>query len=223
MESGRQDARPRDTRQRDGAAGVTRERLLDAALTIVEAEGPDGLTMRGLARKLGVAPTAIYWHVGDRQAVLDALAERIADGIAEVRVSGKEPATRIVSIARSLRRALLDQPELVRLVHQQGHTAAIFVPVRRRLAREFVAAGLRGREAALAVDSVVHLVSGSVLNKIQVDRSPQPRQSSGDLWSVDDVRDSPDVVEHLSRPGDPDEVFEHTLDLLVRGLGLRST
>ena len=46
-------------------------------MQILETEGFERLTIRGLATKLGVAATSIYWHVGDKQALLDAVAERV--------------------------------------------------------------------------------------------------------------------------------------------------
>ena len=65
-------------------------------MQILETEGIDQLTIRGLAGKLGVAATAIYWHVGDKQALLDGLAERVIDELGEVSVRGRDPVSRIV-------------------------------------------------------------------------------------------------------------------------------
>ena len=127
-----------------GQPGLSRDQIVGVALEIVEAEGLDGLTMRRLAGKLGVAATAIYWHVGDKEALLDALAERIAARVGDIPVAGDSPVERLVSIGAGLRRNLLEQPTLVGLVHQQGHTALLFQAVRRALVRELTAAGLRG-------------------------------------------------------------------------------
>ncbi len=59
--------------------GLTPAKVLDEAFKIVDAEGADALTMRALARRLGVAPMAIYNHYQDRDAIIDALAERAFD------------------------------------------------------------------------------------------------------------------------------------------------
>jgi AcrR family transcriptional regulator len=56
--------------------GLTPAKVLDEAFKIVDAEGADALTMRALAKRLGVAPMAIYNHYQDRDAIIDALAER---------------------------------------------------------------------------------------------------------------------------------------------------
>ena len=52
-------------------AGLSRNQVLDAALQIAETEGIERLTIRGLAGKLGVAPTAIYWHVGGKDELVN--------------------------------------------------------------------------------------------------------------------------------------------------------
>ncbi|HEX4776687.1 MAG TPA: TetR family transcriptional regulator, partial [Acidimicrobiia bacterium] len=62
----RRDAKA-DARASRRRAGVTKERIVDEALGIVERDGVDQLSMRKLAAQLGVQPTSIYWHVGGRE------------------------------------------------------------------------------------------------------------------------------------------------------------
>jgi AcrR family transcriptional regulator len=50
--------------------------VLDAATELVRAQGSAALTMRRLAAELGCAVTAIYWNVGNREALLDELVAR---------------------------------------------------------------------------------------------------------------------------------------------------
>ena len=52
---------------------VTRRAVLDAATRLFEEQGVAGLSMRKLAAEVGVAATSIYWHVGNREALLDLL------------------------------------------------------------------------------------------------------------------------------------------------------
>lgn len=56
--------------------GDLRERLLDEAITILEAEGPDALTLRAVAGAAGVSHMAPYRHFADKEALLAAIAER---------------------------------------------------------------------------------------------------------------------------------------------------
>ncbi len=187
-------------------------------MQILETEGIDRLTVRGLAGKLGVAATAIYWHVGDKQALLDGLAERVIAQLGDVRVRGRDPVARISSVARSLRATLLQRTELVALVHRQGRTAALFQPARRVLVRELTAAGVGGADAALGVQAVLNLVVGSVLLDRQVERQPTQRQTPEELWSSADVADAPALLEHLSHPIDEEELFDYTLAVVVNAI-----
>jgi TetR/AcrR family tetracycline transcriptional repressor len=186
-------------------------------MAVLERDGVERLTVRGLAAKLGVAVTSIYWHVGDKQALLDGLVERVVAQLGEVKVAGRDPEARIVAIGKSLRGTLLERPDLVAFVHRQGRTAALFQPARRVLVRELTGAGLRGAEAALAVQAILNLVVGSVLVDRQVERQPAQRQTPEELWTEADVPD-PELLGHLSRPLDDQDLFDYSLRVLVRAL-----
>lgn len=54
---------------------ITRETILAKALELAEGT-PGGLSLRGLAAALGITPMALYPHVGDLDALIEALAER---------------------------------------------------------------------------------------------------------------------------------------------------
>jgi AcrR family transcriptional regulator len=197
---------------------LSRDQVLDIAFEILETEGVERLTVRALAAKLDVAVTAIYWHVGDKQALLDGLVERIIARLGPVHARGREPEERIMSIGRSLRQTLLRQPDLVAVVHRQGRTAALFQPARRVLVRELTAAGLDGADAALAVQAILNLVIGSVLVDRQLERQPAQRQTAEELWTADDVPDAPDLLEHLTHPLNEERLFVFSLGALVQAL-----
>ncbi|HVX22818.1 MAG TPA: TetR/AcrR family transcriptional regulator C-terminal domain-containing protein [Acidimicrobiales bacterium] len=219
---------------RQGAAGGTsaggtgrggalsREQVLQAALEVVRADGADRLTIRGLAAKLGVAVTAIYWHVGDKQALLDGVVDLVIADIGEVTAGGRGPEARLVSAGRSLRRSLLDQADLVALVQRQGRIAALFQPARRTLVRELAAAGLAGEEAVLALQAILNMVVGSVLIDRQVARQPAQREEPEELWTADDVPDAPDLLPFLAHHLDEERLFDYTLRTLVRAIVGRS-
>ncbi len=51
--------------------------LIAAALELLDERGPDGVTVREVARRAGVSPGAPFRHFADRQALLTAVADRI--------------------------------------------------------------------------------------------------------------------------------------------------
>lgn len=52
------------------STGLTRERVVAAAVAIADAEGIDGVSMRRVATELGTAPTSLYRHVSDKDDLL---------------------------------------------------------------------------------------------------------------------------------------------------------
>src|SRR5256714_13552595 len=68
---------PDEERQR----GLTRDRLVGAALELVNEEGLDALSMRALADRLKVKAASLYWHVRDRRELLELVAESILDKV----------------------------------------------------------------------------------------------------------------------------------------------
>src|SRR5687767_13509300 len=56
---------------------LTRERVLAAAVRIVDREGLEALTMRRLGEALGVEAMSLYRHVPGRGALLDGIHETI--------------------------------------------------------------------------------------------------------------------------------------------------
>jgi AcrR family transcriptional regulator len=187
--------------------------VLDVAGRIVERHGVDALTMRRLADELGVAVTSIYWHVGGRDAVLDGLVDRLLSEMEELPVDDGEPAERIASLARALRRALRERPHLVGLAHDRDRTPAMFLPVQQAMAGELAALGFRGTESALLLRALqVHVVSSVLMERAAVRVASHDTVDVG-LWPAD--WDDPELVAALSAPADYDAVFELGLGALI--------
>ena len=58
------------------------ERIIDAAIAIADESGLDAASMRAVAERLGVTPMALYKHLDDRAALVDAMLDRVLAGVA---------------------------------------------------------------------------------------------------------------------------------------------
>ncbi|MDR7275786.1 TetR/AcrR family transcriptional regulator C-terminal domain-containing protein [Catenuloplanes atrovinosus] len=67
------------TRRVGEKAGLTRERVLDAALDYVDRHGLPALSMRRLGAELGVEAMSLYNHVPHKEALFDALVDRVLE------------------------------------------------------------------------------------------------------------------------------------------------
>jgi AcrR family transcriptional regulator len=61
---------PKEKRGRAAKPALTRQSVIDAALAQIDAHGVDAFNLRTLADSLGVYPTAVYWHVPNKNAIL---------------------------------------------------------------------------------------------------------------------------------------------------------
>jgi AcrR family transcriptional regulator len=64
-------------RRRGSRPPLDRERVIAAALTILDAEGLDAISLRRLAGDLEVTPMSLYWYVEDKAELLDLVGEAI--------------------------------------------------------------------------------------------------------------------------------------------------
>lgn len=62
-------------------AGLTRADVLAAAWAVLNTRGFDGLSMRAVATRLGVAPNALYSHVAHRTELVDALLDDLLSAV----------------------------------------------------------------------------------------------------------------------------------------------
>jgi AcrR family transcriptional regulator len=104
-----------------GQGELLRERLIDAALAILdEGHEPSAISIRGVTKKAGVSPTAFYLHFEDRQELMRALIER---GFTEFRRQinegadrGSDPEGRLVGAGSAYLSFSREQPERYRLI-----------------------------------------------------------------------------------------------------------
>lgn len=192
---------------------VTREEVVDTALRLIEEHDISALTMRRLAAELGTAVTSIYWHVGNRDALLDLLVERLLADMGNVRYSGRTPRSRITSLARQWRLRLWEHPHLIAIAHERGRIATMFAPMQQALATELAAVGLSGTSAASAIGVVQFHIVASVVMERTASRGPSSGVTDPAAWPSS--YGDPALVHALSAPVDYLAVFGIGLDALL--------
>ena len=78
---------------------LSKERIVEAAIGILDAEGAAGLTFRTLAVRLATGSGAIYWHVADKGALLSAAADLVVAEALPAVSNGGSPREVIRAIA----------------------------------------------------------------------------------------------------------------------------
>ena len=206
-------AAPRRRRGRPSSPLLTVDGITTAAVALLEERGQDGLTMAALARRLGVAPSALYNHVATKQDVLRAVQDHVN---ARIDCSPFETLPwdeALAAWARSYRDAYARHPALVPViavtpVRSAPHTVAMY----ERVTAGLLAAGWPEHLLTNVVVAVESFVLGSALDT----------QAPPDIFDPGELADSAPAftAANRARPaGDTaHDAFELGLTALLTGL-----
>jgi AcrR family transcriptional regulator len=78
---------------------LTRDRIVEASIEILDSSGESGLTFRTLSERLATGPGAIYWHIANKNDLLTAACDAIIARTLEARVAGTTPKAKIRALA----------------------------------------------------------------------------------------------------------------------------
>jgi AcrR family transcriptional regulator len=81
------------------ADALSKERIVEAAIEILDADGESALTFRALTARLATGAGAIYWHVANKNDLLAATTDHVIAGVMTDVVSGAEPREAIRAVA----------------------------------------------------------------------------------------------------------------------------
>ena len=96
---------------------LTRDQIVDAAIELVDTHGASALSTRRLGRALGVRGMAIYWHLPNMDALMDAMLEKIWDGVYENPTARPEDwVDHMRRVMESIRQVGMDHPHVFGLL-----------------------------------------------------------------------------------------------------------
>jgi AcrR family transcriptional regulator len=109
---------------------LTRERILTCALSLIDRDGLDALSMRRLGSELGVEAMSLYNHVPNKDALLEGVAEIALGEIELPPVQNEDWAASLKVACMSFRDVLLAHPHIIPLVAGRSEvTPAGYRPV----------------------------------------------------------------------------------------------
>ncbi|MGH2883522.1 MAG: TetR/AcrR family transcriptional regulator [Solirubrobacteraceae bacterium] len=112
---------------------LNRDLILDQAVALIEAEGPDALSMRRLGSSLGVEGMAIYHHFAGRGELLSAIGDRLLEPLHDVEF-GDDWREACRRFATALRDVAVARPATFQLLGLQPFdTPSSLGPVERQL------------------------------------------------------------------------------------------
>lgn len=98
---------------------LQKQQIVQTALAILNRDGLDGVTLRRLATELNVKAASLYWHIPNKETLLDEMANAILEAhfaTMDLEDEGREWAAWLATMAHELRRAMLAYREGARVV-----------------------------------------------------------------------------------------------------------
>ncbi len=205
---------------------LTRARVIAAALHVMDTEGLDAVTMRRVAREVGVEAMSLYNHVKDK----DDLLQGVCNGVMAEFQFPTEPgawADRCKAGARSWRRVLQAHPDVMRLfaeTHGPSTSSPESLKPTEFALRLLQEVGLSDRDTVQAFHAFGGYIQGFAMMEGGSIKGRASEEQYPSLEEGNDLLDTFPTLHAVSRywgECDPDEQFEFGLDLLIRGLQAR--
>jgi AcrR family transcriptional regulator len=213
------------TRDRPAKAPLSREAVIHAGLTVLRADGIDGVTMRRVAAELDTGAASLYVYVANREDLLD----QMFDAVAGEMELGDEPdparwREQLVALLTAARAAMDRHPGIARVPLANVPTGPNATRIAERLLGLLRAGGVDDRSAAWFVDVIFLFV-----NAAAYETSIYVEEGRSEEHVDDEIRDAfsqlppaefPNVMElmPLLTSGDGDQRFAFGLQLMINGL-----
>ncbi|MEU4566524.1 TetR/AcrR family transcriptional regulator C-terminal domain-containing protein [Micromonospora sp. NPDC023956] len=207
----------REEPARPRPAPLSRERIVDAAVTLLDRHGIDGLTMRRLAQLLDVTSTALYWHVKTKEDVLDLALDHV---FGDVPLPGATDDWRgdARTLVRDWRAAMLRHPWAPGLIGRPmlgPNVLARTEYLQSALAR----GGLSDPELTVVTRTLANYVIGAALTEATWHRNADPQartQARRQITANPAAYPTLHSSGHLdSTRWSDDDLFERGLDLIL--------
>ena len=225
-------SKPRRTVSERGSAGrrgpdepLSRDRIVSAALALVDKEGLAALSMRRLATALGVDPMAIYYYLPNKAALEDAIVEAVNVEMYATNIGSFDFSMPfydlVVAAGRVFRTALLRHPNTLSLLAVRAAPTPSASGPGDAMVGCFIRAGFTAAEGVAAVDVFSIYVTAYVLKEVQMPVGPE-RDAHDLLRQMREALDpelSPNLVRAIDegRLMDFESEFELGLQALARG------
>lgn len=215
----------RAPRRRAPRNSLNPERILDAAITLLDRDGAEAFTMRALAAQLGVATMAVYSHFRGKEEIGDAAAKRLLDTMELPPGGTADPVGELREVCRQVYGLFTDHPSALQLLTARPLRGDDAIAVVDRMLGLLRRAGLSGPEAACAHVALMQYTVGAALWSIRRRRAVceeglgEKGRTRLDTLPADRYPALAALAPELSRAhGDAAAQYEAGLDAMLRGV-----
>lgn len=194
---------------------LTPARIASAALAVIDRDGLGALTMRAVAKELGMATMSLYRYVSDRHELEALVVEHVLNDV-DVSVPAGDWRRQLATLLGRMRAAVRGHLGTVPLLIAHVHTSPASLHWIEATLTALASAGFHGRERVVAQRTVVSFLLGTLQNEYFRPLSGAGTAAMARLSSVE----YPLVSETAAMAGklSADQEFRGGLDIVLRGL-----
>ncbi len=189
------------------------DQIIQAGIVMIQNYGLDQLSMRKLAKELGVTPMALYRHVQDKEKLLDLIGEQVLSAIKETHFEGNwnEKAFKLHSCWRDI---MLANPEVGKLLIIRFIPGPTTTWMAERLI-EFLEESNIEEEDLMVLGDTLFIYTLGIIN-YDLTRGIGER---GQHSQYIDPLETPRVIRLLPKLAqrDPEAMFKSGYDAIIRG------
>jgi len=161
----------RSPRRRAPRNTLNPDRILDAAIALLDRDGAEAFTMRALAEQLGVGTMAVYSHFRGKDEISDAVAQRLLDTIELPHTETDDPLGELREVCLGVYRLFTEHPSALQLLASRPLRGDDAMAVIDRMLALLRRAGLSGGDAVRGHVMLMRYTVGSALWSTQRDRA----------------------------------------------------
>ena len=197
--------------------GLGRTEIVDAAIGLLDRDGPEAFSMRRLGAELGVDPMTVYHYLPSKDALFDAIVDEVW---ARTEPAPPDPGTPWREIAagafHALRAQLLAHPGVTPILGSRPAVTPHMLDLTDRTLGWLDAAGLPPASAMQLLDCLMGYTIGKVMAEV---RAADDGDGAGAAFQALSPERHPRLVGALSGGygWQPDEEFSRGLDAMLRG------
>jgi AcrR family transcriptional regulator len=143
---------------------LTTERLASATLAVIDRDGLDALTMRAVAKELGMATMSLYRYVTDKDELEVLVVDHVLAGI-DLAVPPGDWRDRITEVLSRVRKAVVAHSATVPLLLRHRHAVPASLVLIEAMLAILADAGFAGERRVIAQRTITAYVFGMLLNE----------------------------------------------------------
>ena len=201
---------------------LTKERICQTALAIADEQGLNSVSMRKLARELGVEAMSLYYHVKNKDEILEGMIDEV---FREIKIPKEgDWKTKIKQKAQATRDTLLRHPWGLGVIDSRKQPGPLTLKHHNTVIGVFKSAGFSIRDAARAFMLIDSYIYGFVLQEMSLPLNQENSPPTATRMLEHSPEDAYPFLKELEIDynAKPDYTFENEfnfgLDLILEGL-----